>query len=197
MSSTGFGNYDQLTPVDSADVEQLQLNFDASNFDGSFHTAPNGHHMVSTSTMRGNLSSGGGMLPRISDMKLKFATVEQTLQKQQQQQQFQSHATHKTSSMDGFGNWSSGGVASQKVKLEDGIKLPSNYDYQRTSPVWSKCATNHTTYSLVDGYLENLRYVLGRKGGVLWGECGCGFVLINGVLFLQGGRDYSDNDRRE
>lgn len=134
MTSAGFGNYDQLAGVDSADIEQLQLNFDG-NFDG--FQASNGHVMPNGSLIHKTTS-----LAKIADTKMKLRQDTVPMQKSIYQ-----------SVADSFCDWS---ARKERAEANATIKLPS-LDFRRTSAIWPKCPAAPVTYSLADGYLENLR----------------------------------------
>ncbi|KAL6963194.1 hypothetical protein U1Q18_051285 [Sarracenia purpurea var. burkii] len=129
-----IGNYDQLAGVDSADIEQLQLNFDG-NFDG--FQASNGHVMPNGSLIHKTTS-----LAKIADTKMKLRQDTVPMQKSIYQ-----------SVADSFCDWS---ARKERAEANATIKLPS-LDFRRTSAIWPKCPAAPVTYSLADGYLENLR----------------------------------------
>ncbi|XP_065219314.1 uncharacterized protein LOC135844860 isoform X2 [Planococcus citri] len=137
MTSAGFGNYDQLAGVDPADIEQLQLNFDG-NFDG--FQGSNGHVMPNGSFMQKNAS-----ITKVTDTKMKIRPdILPSIQKS---------SIYQTA-VDNFCDWSARRERADGTNAQ--IKLPS-LDFRRTSAVWPKCPAAPVTYSLADGYLENLR----------------------------------------
>ncbi|XP_065201402.1 uncharacterized protein LOC135832204 isoform X2 [Planococcus citri] len=136
MTSAGFGSYDQLASVDPADIEQLQLNFDA-NLDG--FQGSNGHVMPNGSFIQKNAS-----ITKVTDTKMKIRPdIVPTIQKS---------SIYQTA-VDNFCDWS---ARRERADGNAPIKLPS-LDFRRTSAVWPKCPAAPVTYSLADGYLENLR----------------------------------------
>lgn len=148
MTSSGFGNYDQLAGVDPADIEQLQLSFDG-NFDG--FQGSNGH------VQNGAYLQKNSALSRISDTRMKFRTDANT--SAQKSSIFPTNVNHP---VDSFCDWSARKDKTDDgafMKQNNGIKLPS-LDFRRTSSVWPKHPGTPVTYSLADGYLENLRYEL-------------------------------------
>lgn len=143
MSTTGFGNYDQLSGVDPADIEQLQLSFDG-NFDGfhinNGHIVPNGNAYVQRTPVSKPCDAKAKFRPEGIPVNAQKSAI--------------FHSNVNNSNADNF--WKDKIENGQVVRPENGIKLPS-LDFRRNSSVWPKCVGNQVTYPLADGYLENLR----------------------------------------